>query len=70
MTLKKRVSTIECYETLKAEAWEDIAATVVKDIVSLFEKVNEIESPEERLREFIKRGDELMIHHWKIRFGD
>lgn len=67
--LTKRISELERYNQLYREAWEDIAATVVKDIVNLFLEVNKIGDAAERQAEFLRRGDELMIYAWESRFG-
>ena len=69
MSLDRRIKSIEQYEKLRQSAWEDVMATVVKDIVKLFLEVNKIEDAAERQAEFLRRGDELILYAWESRFG-
>ena len=69
MSLDRRIKSIEQYEKLRQSAWEDVMATVVKDIVKLFLEVNKLEDGAQRQAEFLRRGDELIIYAWESRFG-
>ena len=48
----------------RTEIWVEIAATVVREFVLIFEGVNSIEDENERKHEFLRRGDEMMTRYY------
>ena len=50
--------------TSRTEIWVDIAGTVVREFVIIFQAVNALPTEAERSREFLRLGDEMMTRYY------
>jgi len=50
--------------TSRTEVWVDVASTVVREFVLIFDAVNKLDSPDEREQEFLRLGDEMMTRYY------
>lgn len=50
--------------TSRVDVWVDIASTVVREFVLIFQSVNRINDPEERENEFLRLGDEMVTRYY------